>query len=446
MIHDVAIDRSSEAGPVHEPSALRLVAPALDEACFVEIDWFARYPVAPVAMTFALDVHTALTSRLAAAGYPLDGRVEFAAYSLLWELGRVSATRKHGFLAFGPGGSAYQDLGRALDHLSCSSFPQGPLDPSARLGVPLREFRVLSEYGIGGESGDPSHVTFTTPYMRHLLTSSHLAFLDLGTYRRLSPGIARALYRLLAAEYPEQRVTYPGLELLQRLGSIQRTGSGSRLRQRLDRAHQELVEQDVLLREPDIRKTGGNWHVAYDLDRRRARWLRKTRSLSGEIIGALAGDFGLHDNVALLVRQANAYGVQLEQAVALGRSHSRTLARTLAATALGILWPWKGLPHMVVRYARHGHPIVDRRGRIRPRRSEEGRNTGADYLLRTAVHRRQHLAAASRGPNERPVDWIPNAAARIALELGVGDEPWVREGLEAILLQQHLDLPRYSAP
>jgi hypothetical protein len=101
-------------------------------------------------------------------------------------------------------------------------------------------------------------------------------------------------------------------------------------------------------------------------------------------------------------------------ALALGRSHSRTLTRTLAVTALGNLLPWKGLPPRgrALRPARafhRGPPWQD---------SAVGRPT-------TAVP-----CHASRGPNKRPVGCIPNAAARIALELGVGDECSVREGLE----------------
>lgn len=375
----------------------------------------------------ARSVHLSLLGSVALDG-PLDtGPVEFVAYDVLQRLGRLSYSSGH----VAPGGSAYNDLRLALEYLKTTEYRGGGFDSP---------FTILRDYELSGVNAGRSYVLYSEPFMQALRTRP--APIALNTYAELSRGSPRALYGLLAAHRPLKRIEITGRELMSRIGSSHSNVNASRIGQRLGKAHKELLRFGVLTAEPEIRKKDGAWTVSYELSRPKLRWIQR---LPMSTLGGVADtieetEIGIATGI--FARLAIEWGVVPEVARSLAIKHPRSLARTVAAAAIGIARPQKSVPAMVVHYTRNPEKAAFNETTFDTPWNWADRLPGfiPNHL------RNQRLALGQRSTKINiPRDASEERSVELAILAGAGLDLWVVRGVQAVLHQLMLRLAPVEA-
>lgn len=404
----------------------------IEAVSFDTIAWQILYPApkGKLPSSAIIDVYVGLMFLYYLQGFPADGRVYFSRYQLLNLIGWFSPGRDaNGKRTRRPSGRHYRQLKRALLYLEGTRFVAddpvaiqfGP-DGSRFVGMqgfPILQYVRLVEESPGFrgeiETTGSSMVQFSEPFVALIGGGTRTIRLDFDLFLNLSTGTPRLLFRLLTWLQNRGRNEIPLEELLPRIGSTQKHFVAARARQILNKAHRELKEHGVLASDPVYEKVNGRYVVRYEF-----------------------GDpsrFGTASN--LLIRAAEAFGVDAKVARELAVAHRKQFERVLAATALEYLRPTQSLPGMIVHYTRRGYEIL-------PRRMEPPQLAialpGDEHRYIDYLHQERE-----RRLRERPDLDLARIRSEVEAQLpATSNEPrpdWVLEGLALLRLDQLLGLP-----
>jgi plasmid replication initiation protein len=224
------------------------------------------------------DVYVALMQLIDAKGLPADGWVSFSVYELVELMGKRHSGREYGQVR-----ESLQRLATTSVESKNAFYHKGKKAYITDTFSLLTEAKLAEYESIAGERKDRNRVHLSQ-YFVDSYRANYLKHIDAGFYFSLSSPIAKRLYRLVDKKRSGRRSWEVELFSLKSRIPLSDYKYVSKIKEKLEPAHEELISRGFLKRVSYRKNDGGHEYAAYEIteDFHAKRAALASRSLTEE--------------------------------------------------------------------------------------------------------------------------------------------------------------------